>query len=405
MRIQRFLGSVIILVSLLSSSGCIGLSPQPATQQLNAADISTQAAQTVVAGFTATQQAGAPQDSLVAETEAARIDRAVQTIEAKITSSAASALPTAVLETPSIPTPTDTPVIAIITSTSIPPNCDRADFLGDYSPYSSGILYPGQVFQKIWRFQNVGGCTWTPNYRLVMVNGDFQGSTSVAMPSYVRPGQMIDLTFVLVAPAQPGNYNSLWYLKNANNQYFGIGPDAATPLTIQATVLQTGFRVNYDFASNYCAAEWRSRRGIVPCQGNEDEVKGMVAYLDSVELENGYNSGPALWTHPDDSNNGWISGSYPAILIQSGDHFRTQIGCLADSFNCDIVMQIEYELANGNVVTLGQWHKTYDGSLTTLNLDLSTLAGQYVKFIFTVTIQNNQRDDADGVWVYPRIGP
>ncbi|MBP1693816.1 MAG: hypothetical protein H6Q37_1699 [Chloroflexi bacterium] len=405
MRIKQLLGSMIILVSLISSSGCLGISSELATPSLAVSDISTQAAQTVVAAFTETAHAGAPQSTLVAATEAARIDLAVQTIQAELTSAAASAIPTVILATPTIPVPTATPLPPVLTATPIPYNCDQADFLGDFSPSSNAILYPGQVFRVIWRFQNVGSCTWTPDYRLVMVNGDFQGAVSIPIPTYVRPGQTIDLTFALVAPAQPGYYNSFWNFKNANGQFFGIGPDGATPVTIQATVIQTGSRVNYDFATNYCAAEWRSRRGIVPCQGNEDEIKGMVAYLDYINLENGYNSGPAMWTHPDDSNNGWISGSYPAILIQPGDHLRTKIGCLEDSFNCDILMQIEYELANNIVLTLGQWHETYDGRVTTLDLDLSTLAGQYVKFIFTVTIQNNQREDADGVWVFPRTGP
>jgi hypothetical protein len=270
---------------------------------------------------------------------------------------------------------------------------------------SDSVYYPGEVFSKIWRLQNVGYCTWTTGYSLVMVNGDFRGGVSVSLPNYVRPGQTIDISLGLVAPYQPGNYIGYWNLRNSSGQYFGFGPLAQTPITVQALVVETGAGYSYDFSTNYCTAQWRTGAGVLSCSEIEDEERGLVILLDYPTLENGVQVGPGLWTHPNNKNDGWISGSYPPVLVRPGDHFRTKVGCLADSSGCDVIFQVEYEIMDGPVATLGQWHETFDGRITTINIDLSSLSGQYVKFIFTVTVQNNQPADANGVWLFPRLGP
>jgi hypothetical protein len=398
-KIWRSFGWIFILASLAVLSACLDGQTQNTAQTAGANAIYTQAAQTMLVQMSATAEGGLAQKTQAANTEQAQIDLAVQTISARLTSAAPASATAPLSPSPgpqfaSTPTPFPSPV---------PDNCDQVDFVGDYSNNNDTIFYPGEVFRKTWRFQNVGACTWTPDYRLVMVSGDFQGGTSVALQEYVRPGQTIDITFALIAPNQPGNYIGYWNLQNSAGQYFGLGPEGESPITLQAIVIEGGAYVSYDFASNYCAAEWRSRAGILPCQGFADEADGFIVRLDYPELENGPDNGPALWMHPYDSNNGWISGSYPAIVIQRGDHFKAKVGCLVDSPGCDVTLQVEYELINGVVQTLGQWRETYDGRVTAINTDLSYLAGQAVKFIFTVTVQNNQPDDANGVWVYPRI--
>jgi hypothetical protein len=46
----------------------------------------------------------------------------------------------------------------------------------------------------------------------------------------------------------------------------------------------------------------------------------------------------------------------------------------------------------------------YDGSLSSFNINLNSLSGQYVSFIFRVTANNDQQENA-AVWVAPRIAP
>lgn len=403
MKIWRGFGLLIsYLICLAWLSACLEDQPKATNQTTDAATIYTQAAQTVVAGMTETISSDITQKTQIAQTEEARIDLAVQTLSARMTTEAntnPTATPTITPSAEMPPTNTPTPL-----PTSALANCNRVDFLGDVSTGNEVIFYPGEVFRKTWRLQNVGTCTWTPDYRLEMVSGDFQGGTSIALSDYVRPGQTIDLTFALVAPYQPGNYIGYWNLKNNQGQYFGLGPNGETPITLQAVVLEGGALVSYDFAANFCAAEWRSRAGILPCQGFDNEENGFVVFTEYPQLENGLDTGPALWMHPYNSYGGWISGAYPAIPIRRGDRFKAKVGCLVESPNCDVTLQVEYELMNGVVRTLGQWRETYDGQVTAINLDISPLAGEYVKFIFTVTAQNNQPEDANGVWVYPRIG-
>jgi len=413
MRALKTIRVAIVLISLTVTSACISpIQPQPTAETLDAAAIYTQAAQTVIARLTEEVLVDAADKTQAALTESANLNLAVQTVAAKMTLEAgteeatAPPLPTA---TPNV-SPSATPVP--LPPTSPPPptqpayvNCDRADFVADLSPVSDSVYYPGEVFSKIWRLQNVGYCTWTPDYSLVMVNGDFQGGVSVSLPNYVRPGQTIDISLGLVAPYQPGSYIGYWNLRNSSGQYYGFGPLGQTPITVQALVVETGAGYSYDFSTNYCRAEWRTGAGVISCTEFEDDERGLVILLDYPTLENGVQVGPGLWTHPNNKNNGWISGAYPPVLVRPGDHFKTKIGCLADSPGCDVIFQVEYEIMDGPVATLGQWREIYDGRIANINIDISSLAGQYVKFIFTVTVQNNQPGDANGVWLFPRIGP
>ena len=397
----RCLLGFIILISMSLLPACLPEGPLPTNTQVDAAVFYTQAAETIEARLTADAQSAFEKQTQVAQTAAVQMELAVQTVTARTTQQGNADAAQGI-------TPTSVPFYQPSATASPSPqplaNCDRADFLGDLTPTLDDVYYPGEVFRVSWRFQNVGTCTWTPDYRLEMVSGDFRGGTSMLLPDYVRPGQTIDLNFPLVAPSLPGNYIGYWNLKNSSGKYFGVGPNGEAPLTILAQVYEQQAGYSYDFATNYCGAEWRTGAGIISCLGVGNEEDGLVILMQYPILENNTGSGPALWTHPNNNNNGWISGIYPPILIQRGDRFRTTLGCLADSPGCDIILQVEYENGNGVVQMLGQWREIYDGNVTNVNIDLSPLAGQSLKFIFTLVVQNNQPLDANGVWVFPRIG-
>jgi hypothetical protein len=408
MRTLQMIRATIALIALTLASACISLKSQPTIEAIDAAAILTQAAQTVIARLVDETMVGAEEKTQAAQTGNAVINLAVTTVAANMTLEAETK------ETSAPATPTPTPnATPSVTPAPLPPppiqsaytNCDRADFVADLSPVSDSIYYPGEVFNKIWRLQNVGYCTWTPDYSLVMVNGEFQGGVSRSLPNYVRPGQTIDISLGLVAPYQPGSYIGYWNLRNSAGQYFGFGPLAQTPITVQALVVDSGAGYSFDFSNNYCRAEWRTGAGVISCSGIDDEDRGLVILLDYPILENGAQVGPGLWTHPNNKTNGWISGAFPPVLVRYGDHFKAKLGCLAASPGCDVLLQVEYEIMDGPVATLGQWHEVFDAQTTNINVDLSSLAGQYVKFIFTVNVQNNQPGDANGVWLFPRIGP
>jgi hypothetical protein len=97
-----------------------------------------------------------------------------------------------------------------------------------------------------------------------------------------------------------------------------------------------------------------------------------------------------------------ISGEYPAFRIQTGDRFQASIGCLHEANDCDMIFRVQYQIGNGAVRTLGQWREVYEGQFYPINIDLSTLNGERVKFILSVLANGSSHEDF-ALWINPRI--
>ncbi len=105
--------------------------------------------------------------------------------------------------------------------------CNWAAFVADITVPDGTTFNPGASFVKTWRLKNIGDCAWSKYYGLVFTSGSQMGApASVAMPVSVAPGQMIDITVNMKAPATPGSYRGYWMLKNASGVKFGIGANA-----------------------------------------------------------------------------------------------------------------------------------------------------------------------------------
>ena len=123
-----------------------------------------------------------------------------------------------------------TPIITeppspIIYPTSAPNLCDVAGFVEDVTIPDGTDIAAGTSFKKTWRLRNAGTCTWTPDYDVVYSSGDKMGgdsSVSIGADS-VAPGDTVDVSVKLVAPADPGEYIGYWLLRNASGEIFGIG--------------------------------------------------------------------------------------------------------------------------------------------------------------------------------------
>ena len=165
----------------------------------------------------------------------------------------------------------------------------------------------------------------------------------------------------------------------------------------------TGYTVTgYDFLARFCDASWQNESQNLPCPGTDGDERGFVLSLDSPKMEDGKSNGKGLLTHPERENNGMISGSYPAFRIQSGDRFQTQIGCLYQANDCDMVFRLQYQIGNGSVRTLDQWREVYEGQFYPINIDLSTLHGENVRFILSVLSNGSSHEDY-ALWINPRI--
>lgn len=116
---------------------------------------------------------------------------------------------------------------------------------------------PGTPFDKTWRVENSGTCTWSPTYTLRYVGGNNalarMGGSPVQMGREVAPGEQIDITVSLIAPLQPGTYQAFWAMFNDEDQSFGsriwvgitvVSPATATPMPTATPAANISFSAN-----------------------------------------------------------------------------------------------------------------------------------------------------------------
>ncbi|MFN8411982.1 MAG: NBR1-Ig-like domain-containing protein [Anaerolineales bacterium] len=317
---------------------------------------------------------------------------------------------TGLTATPGLPVPTSTGIGGIATATNTPilsspvpvSRCDAAAFLADVTYPDGSLVARKNTFVKIWRIQNVGTCSWTTSYALVFYGGDgMNGPAATALTKTVNPGEYIDIPVTLTSPNTDGHYRGYWKLRNASGALFGIGSEADTAFWVDINVGGPSY-ISYDFAVSYCDANWENNDGALPCPGTNGDAKGYAIKLNAPVMENGATEDePGLLTVPKDAYNGVITGQYPSYTVQAGDHFRTLINCQYNSNKCDVIFRLDYK-NNGKVKTLASWHEVYEGQYYPVDLDLSSLAGESVKFILVVTSNGGQKND-NALWLHPHI--
>lgn len=140
--------------------------------------------------------------------------------------------------------PTETPTPTIPTPRS--DLCtDKAEFVKDVTVADTSVYSPGASITKTWRVRNSGTCAWTPQYALIFNHGDLMNAPNeVPLTTYVDPGNTVDLTVTVTAPAQDGEYQSQWLIRSADASQFGIGKDGKQPLELRITVSQNAANLN-----------------------------------------------------------------------------------------------------------------------------------------------------------------
>ncbi len=212
-----------------------------------------------------------PANTQEPEGPGAVLTAAAQTVEANLTQLAVqntATVPVFVTNTPAVSTATSfvaSPVVASPTgaavSTSVTQGCDDADFVTDVTIPDGTVLDPGKSFTKTWRLKNAGTCSWTPSYAVVFSNGDsMSGPASLALTTNVNPGQTVDISVNLKAPATPGDYTSYWKLRNAAGVTFatfyvdikvgGSGTFAVTSVTLSDTGSCGNFQITANITTN-----------------------------------------------------------------------------------------------------------------------------------------------------------
>jgi hypothetical protein len=190
-------------------------------------------------------------------------------------------------------------------------------------------------------------------------------------------------------------------LRNASGGSFGIGSAADTAFWVDIRVTGPSF-VAYNFADNYCAANWTSGAGNLPCPGANGDANGYIIRLNAPVMENGVTEDePGLLMVPQNVNNGYISAQFPSLTVQAGDRFRTIVNCQRDAGNCNVIFRLDY-LNNGVIKTFASWAEVYEGKYYPVDLDLTPLKGETLKFILVVSANGGNNQDF-AIWLNPHI--
>ena len=100
------------------------------------------------------------------------------------------------------------------------------------------VMTPGETFSKTWRLENVGECTWTPQYTVSFFSGNsMEAIQNHPLNAPVEPGDVVDFTVDMTAPETPGFYQSNWMLMDPQGELFGIGPNGDAPFWVQIEVV------------------------------------------------------------------------------------------------------------------------------------------------------------------------
>ena len=309
-----------------------------------------------------------------------------------------SATPSPTITPTRTPRPTNTPQP---TATPIP--CNWGSFIMDVTVPDNSVFVPNTVFTKVWRLQNVGTCSWTPDYEVVFFDGDDMDANAVTdLNEVVEPGEYIDIALEMRAPANPGNYQGYWILQADDGEIFGVGLDAEHSFWAEIDVVTPVTDYKYDFSHRFCEANWQDDQETLYCYGSVFAEDNYVQITNNPSLEDGRTENEfAIWMNVNRGDS--ITGTYPPISIESGDRFISGIGCLEESRECRVEFSVSYRIEGTNsVVELGSWVEEHDGNVQVIDLDLSSLAGEDVVFILRVESLTNVVTNRP-VWFVPSI--
>lgn len=283
-------------------------------------------------------------------------------------------------------------------------SCYWAQFIADVTVPDGTNFAPGATFRKTWRIKNIGTCTWNSgDVSLIFDRGERMGApASLALPANVAPGQTVDLSVDMTAPSAAGHYFGYWKFKSNSGGVFGIGSTRNRSFWVEIRVSSSA-GTGYDFAANAASATWTSGAGALSFPGTDGSANGFALRLDNPRLENGVTSAQAgLLFAPNNVTNGYIQAAYPAFRVQNGDRFQATIGCEYGATNCYVTYRLDYQIGTGPVRTFWTFRERYEGLTYNVNLNLSPLAGQDVKFILVVAAYGSPVGDR-ALWVNPVI--
>lgn len=158
----------------------------------------------------------------------------------------------------------------------------------------------------------------------------------------------------------------------------------------------------FDFGYMAGQATWTSGAGALPYPGTDGDARGFVKQTNPTTYENGAvdSIGPNLLVAPQNVYNGYVQGVFPEYTVQTGDRFRTSVGCAYGS-SCYVTFRITYRVG-GSTYSLWSWAEKNEGLVYNLDRDISALAGKKVTFILSLLATGSPTGDR-AIWGRPRI--
>jgi len=366
--------ALIFIIVVLILSACNLPSSAPATEEPNT--VFTAAALTVQAQLTQPASFSTP--------------TLPPTLLAPLSTNTVSALPT--LAAPTFPP-----------AASATAACDLAQFVRDVTIPDGSTYAPGAPFTKTWRLKNAGNCTWS-GYSLAFESGDQMNGTSPTTIGAVTPGQEVDISVTLTAPATAGSYRGYWGIRNASGVFIPVlGGTQGKSFFVDIKVVVTSSGL--DLHTRAVEASWAGSGGAIVFGGPDTNTNGFAMYKNGQRLEDGSAPTKILEIHPQWVDDGKMNGLYPGYLVVTGEHFKSQVGFLAlGDGSCgtgNAKFQLNYK-ETGILKPLGEWAETCDGSLRNIDVDLSSLAAKTVQFELAVLANGSAGQDW-AVWVSPRV--
>lgn len=207
--------------------------------------------------------------------------------------------------------------------------CDNSVYISDVTIPDNTVVTPGQAMTKTWKVQNSGTCAWTATYKISFVSGNAMGGTATPIGQAVSPGQSVDISVAMVAPAATGDATGYWRLINDKSQAFGqqlsiivkVGSLTGTG-TPTNTVTPTATGVSAPAAPTNLAATKM-------CELQQDgSYLSVITWQDNSNNENGFN------IYVNDALHGSVGPNFttysiPAATLTSG----TVIALRVEAFN------------------------------------------------------------------------
>jgi hypothetical protein len=157
----------------------------------------------------------------------------------------------------------------------------------------------------------------------------------------------------------------------------------------------------YDFAADFCSAEWSNGTQAVPCKSqNPASTSGYVTLLNGADQDIPQAIDILLMYPPRGSGYDTLVGRYPAFAAQKGDRFRAVLTCRAHNF-CDVDFGLDYFDANGRT-GLKHWSYLFTDSPIIVDYSLDSIAGRTVQFVLSVR-RNGEGLQAYAAWLAPHI--